>query len=351
MKMKLTKRIASLTLAAAMFLSVAGCSSAGNTASSTSSSSVASSAGSAQVSSAAAQTNIRIVGLKGPTGLSMVKLISDNDDKKTAENYTFALANSADEAVSKIVSGDTDAAAVPTNLAATLYNKTKGKIQLAAVTTLGVLSVVTNGENIKSIQDLKGKTIVTSGQGTVVEYALDYILKQNGLTAGKDVKIEYKAEHAEVATEVIAGKASIAVLPEPFVTQVIVKNKKAKVALNLTKEWDKASKGASFLTMGCLIVRKDFAEKNKDAFNTFLKEYKASAEYANSNVADTAKLSEKYGIMNAAVAQKAIPNCSIVYFDGDAMKTKAADFLKVLYQANPKSVGGKLPGDDLYYNK
>lgn len=349
--MKITKQIAALALAGALMLSAVGCSNGGNSTESVSSNAASSSASAAQASSAAAKTNIRIVGLKGPTGLSMVKLMSDSEAKKTAGNYTFTLVSSADEAVSKIVSGEADTAAVPTNLAAVLYNKTKGKVQLAAVTTLGVLSIVTNGENIKSIKDLKGKTVVSSGQGAIPEYAFNYILKQNGLEPGKDVKIEYKAQHAEVATAVIAGKVKIAVLPEPFVTQVTVKNKNIKVALNMTDEWKKATKDASILTMGALIVQKNFAEKNKGAFNTFLDEYKASAQYSNSNVADAAKLSEKYGIMASAVAKKAIPNCSIVYLDGDEMKTKVPDFLKILYQANPKSVGGTLPGDDLYYKK
>lgn len=353
MKFQVAKRIVSAALTAAVVLSAAGCSSAGGAApgGSSSASAVSSAVSSQAAPSAAAKTAIRIVALKGPTGLSMVRLMSDSEEKNTAGNDTFSLAASPDEAVSKIVSGDADVAAVPTNLAATLYNKTKGNVQLAALTTLGVLSVVTNGENVSAVGELKGKTVVLSGKGAVPEYALNYILKQNGLEAGKDVKVEYKAEHAEVASAVIAGKAKIAVLPEPYVTQVTVKNKKAKIALNLTDEWKKASKGASVLTMGCLIVRKDFAAKNRDAFNTFLKEYKASAEYANSDAASAAELSQKYGIMDAAVAKKAIPNCSIVYFDGDDMKAKVPDFLKILYQANPKSVGGKLPGDDFYYKK
>lgn len=305
------------------------------------------------LSSAAVQpkTTIRVIGLKGPTGISMVKLMSDSDAKQTAENYQFSLVSSPDEVTAKIVSGNADVAAAPTNLAAVLYNKTQGKVQLAAVTTLGVLSVLTNGEQISSIADLKGKTVYASGQGSTPEYALNYILKQNGLQVGRDVKVEYMAEHAELATSLIAGKVKIAVLPEPFVTQAAMKNKNVKIAFNLTEEWNKAVNGKSVLTMGCLIVRKDFAEKNPEAFHSFLKEYKASAEYATANVEDTAKLSQKYGIMDAAIAQKAIPNCSIVYLDGADMKAKVPDFLNVLYQANPKSVGGKLPGDDFYYSE
>lgn len=345
--MSIIKRVMSLVLSGVLTAGLlAGC------ASSQAASSAVSSAVPAAPASSEAQaqkTQMKIAALKGPTGLGMVKLMSDSEAKSTSNEYTFTLASAPDEVVAKLSSGEVDVAAVPTNLAATLYNKTSGKIQLAALNTLGVLSVVTNGETVSSLQDLKGKTVYSSGQGAMPEYVLNYILKQNGLEVGKDVTVEYAAEHAELAAKVISGEAKIAVLPEPFVTQVTTKNKDVKVALNLTQEWDKAVQNKSVLTMGSLVVRKEFAEKNKEAFDAFLKEYKASAEYANSNVKDTAALSEKYDIMPAAVAEKAIPNCNIVYVDGADLKTKTPDFLKVLFDANPKSIGGKLPGEDFYY--
>jgi NitT/TauT family transport system substrate-binding protein len=346
--MNLSKKITSLTLAALLFLSAAsGC----GTSKAESSSTPAASVPASSATSSAEKTTIRLATLKGPTGLGMLKLMSDNDAGSSANKYEFTLVSAPDEIVSKITTGEIDAAAVPTNLAATLYNKTNGKIQMAAVNTLGVLSVVTNGENITSIKDLKGKTVYSSGQGSTPEYALNYILSQNGLEVGKDVTVEYKAEHAELATLLISGKAKIAVLPEPFVTQVLTKNKDVKIALDVTEEWNKVAGDKSVLTMGCLIVRKDFAEKNKDAFNKFLDEYKASSEFTNTSVEQAADLSEKYDIMPAAVAKKAIPNCNIVYLDGSEMKTKIPDFINVLFKANPKSVGGKLPGDDFYYEK
>jgi NitT/TauT family transport system substrate-binding protein len=350
--MKFTKKITAITLAAVISLSVlSGCGStaaaSGAAASMPVSGTAASSA--APSSTAAEKTTIKLATLKGPTGLGMLKLMSDNEAKTSVNNYEFTLVGAPDEIVSKISSGEIDAAAVPTNLAATLYNKTNGKVQLAAINTLGVLSLLTNGENITSVKDLKGKTIYASGQGSTPEYAINYILKQNGLEVGKDVKVEYKTEHAELATQMISGKIKIAILPEPFVTQVMTKNKDVKIALDITKEWNKVAGDKSVLTMGCLIVRKEFAEKNKAAFDAFLDEYKASTAYTTSNVAAAAALSEKYDIMPAAVAKKAIPNCNIVYMDGSEMKAKIPDFLNVLFKANPKSVGGKLPGDDFYY--
>ena len=349
--MRLMKKIILLGLSACMALSVlAGC--AGPAVASSGEPASSEAVSSAQPSSAAAEkTTIKIAALKGPTGLGMLKLMSDNDAKTAAENYEFTIVGAPDEIVSKISKGEVDVAAVPTNLAATLYNKTEGKVQMAAVNTLGVLSILTKGEDISSIKDLKGKTIYSSGQGSTPEYALNYILNQNGLEVGKDVKVEYKAEHAELAALVVSGKAKIAVLPEPFVTQVTAKDKDVKIVLNITDEWNKVAGGKSVLTMGCLIVRKDFAEQHKEAFDAFLKEYKESTDYTNTKVEEAAALSEKYDIMPAAVAKKAIPNCNIVYMDGDEMKAKIPDFLNVLFTANQKSVGGKLPGDDFYYTK
>ena len=180
---------------------------------------------------------------------------------------------------------------------------------------------------------------------------MNYILSENGMEPGTDVTIEYKADHSELAASILSGDAKIAVLPEPFVTQVTTKDPNVKVALNLTDEWDKVAGDKSVLTMGCLAVRKDFVEQNKEAFDAFLEEYKASVDFTNSHVEEAAELSEKYDIMPAAVAAKAIPNCNIVYMDGDEMKQKMPDFLNILYTANPKSVGGELPGEDFYYTK
>ena len=294
---------------------------------------------------------IKIAAQKGPTGLGMVKLMRDSEEGNTANTYDVTIAASPDAAVSMISSGEADVAALPSNTASILYNKTSGNIQLAALNTLGVLYVVTNGEVVGSIADLKGKTVYSSGQGATPEYAMNYILTENGMTPGTDVDVEYKADHSELAASLLAGNAKVAVLPEPFVTQVTAKNPEIKVALNLTEEWDKVAGDKSVLTMGCLVVRKDFAEKNKEAFDAFLDEYRDSVDFTNSNVDEAAQLSEKYDIMPAAVAKKAIPNCNIVYIDGEEMKQKMPDFLDILYTANPKSVGGELPGDDFYYTK
>ncbi len=299
------------------------------------------------------KANLNVVALTGPTGMGMVKLMADNEAGETAVNYNVELVGAADEITGKIVNGDVDIAAVPCNLASVLYNKTKGGVKIAAVNTLGVLYMLeTNGgETVQSVADLAGKTIVTTGKGTTPEYILNYILQANGLNPETDVTIEYKAEAAEVAALVQQGQADVVMLPQPMVTTVMAKTEGVRVALDMTEEWAKAQgEDGKQLVTGTVIVRSDVLENNKEAVDTFLKEYEASINYLNENVTEGAELVAKYEIIpSAAIAEKAIPACNMVFMSGEAMQQSVAAYLSVLAEANPASVGGAVPDDAFYY--
>lgn len=292
------------------------------------------------------KTTINIGVIKGPTGIGAVKLMEEDENGTSENDYNFVIASSPDELNGKIINGEIDIAAVPTNAAAVLYNKTEGEIKLSALNTLGVLYILEKGNEIQSINDLSGKKIVASGKGAVPEYAINYILEKNGIT---DVEIEYKTEHAEDVTELVSGNAQIALVPEPNVTAVLSSDPEIRIALDITDEWNKVSDG-TVLSMGSIVARNDFIENNKEAFDEFLDEYEDSIEFVNSDMESASQLVEKYGIMpKAAVALKAIPNCNIVYIDGKEMKESIEGFYNILYGYEPKSIGGKLPDENFYY--
>ena len=336
------KRLIALAMSAVMMLSLTAC--AGG-------SEASSSAPEGSSAVAEERAAVRVGGLKGPTAMGMVKLMEEDAAGTTANDYEFTLAGSADEINPLLIKGELDIAAVPTNVASVLYNKTEGQVEILALNTLGVLYVVENGNTIQSVEDLRGKTIYSTGKGATPEYALNYILGENGLTAGTDVTVEYKSEHSELASLLAAGQADLAVLPQPFVTSVLAKNPDVRIALNLTEEWDKVTEDGSKLTMGALVVRKDFAESNPEAVRNFLKEYQASTQYVTdeANLDDAAALIEQYGIISAAVAKQALPYCNIVCITGEEMRTAAEGFLSILAKANPQSVGGTLPAENFYY--
>lgn len=295
---------------------------------------------------AVAEEAINVYALKGPTGIGLVKVMNDNDG-----TYNITLAGAPDEVTAAVINGDANIAAVPTNLAATLYNKTQGKVQLVALNTLGVLHIVTSDPAIQSLSDLEGKTLWATGQGSTPEYVLNYILEANGLA--DKVEVQYLAEHAELATQAASGMVDLALLPEPHVTSVLNQNKDFRIALDVTELFNQAAAGKgenAVLSMGCVIVNKEWAENNADKLAAFMDAYAASVEFVNTNVDEASQMVEAQGIIpKAAVAKKAIPNCHIVFVTGEEMKTQIAPFFQVLYNANPKSVGGALPVDDFYY--
>lgn len=303
---------------------------------------------------ALAETQVNVTALKGPTAMGMVKLMDEAESGAVDGNvYAFTVAAAIDEVTPKIVKGETDIAAVPANLASVLYQNTKGEVQVLAVNTLGVIYIVESGDSVKSVEDLRGKTIYASGKGATPEYALNYILSENGIDPAKDVTIEWKSEHAECLAALLAEKNAIAMLPQPFVTTAQMKNDQIQVRLDLTAEWDAIQQGAdapSQLITGVLVVRRQFAQENPEAVEAFLKSYAESVEYVNANVEEAAQLVGKYEIVPAAVAQKAIPACNIVCITGADMQQKLSGYLNVLFEQNPKAVGGALPADDFYYN-
>lgn len=298
----------------------------------------------------AEKTKVNVVGINGPTGVGLVNLWKAAEDGTAANEYAMQTVTNPNDIVGKISTGAADIAAVPTNMAALLYKKTNKQVSMLAVNTLGVLYMVEDGHTVQSVKDLKGKTIYSTGQGANPEYVLKYILEKNGLDPAKDVKIEFLQENEELATQIATGKAKVALVPEPVLTTVMAKKEGLRTALDMTAEWDKAAGGNSKLMMGCVIVRNAFLKEHPEAVKAFLTEYKASIEKTESDLAGTAALCARYGIIaNETVAKKAIPHCNITFVSGADMKAQIKGYFEVLLAANPQSVGGELPDDAFYY--
>lgn len=348
------KKFLALLLALVLVLSLAACGQAGSGSSVSESSSAAAEPTPAPESESEAEpvepASYSIAGLKGPTTMGMVKLMDDAEQGLYDNTYTVTMYGAADEIVPLLSKGELDMAAVPANLAATLYQKLEGKVQVAAVNTLGVLYVVTTGNaEVTSVADLAGKTVYSTGKGTTPEYALNYILTQNGLDPAKDLTIEYKSEATEVLSAMQTAGDAVAVLPQPYVTTAQMQVEGLKVALDLTEEWNKVSPDSALVT-GVLLARTDVIEANPAAFDQFLADYQASIEWVNANTADAAQLVAKYEIVpKAEVAEKALPACNITWLAGSEMKDKLSGYLQTLYDQDPASVGGAMPDDGFYY--
>lgn len=292
---------------------------------------------------------IKLGGLKGPTSIGIVKLLDDAKKGSLSYSVTFDMETAPDVMAPKLLNGEVDIATLPVNMGSVLFNKSDGKVVMLDASTLGVLYILEKGDmNIKSIDDLKGKTIVAHGQGATPEYSLGYILSAHGMDINKDVTMDWKSSADEVLATVENMDSAVVMLPQPFVTVAQTKMPDLQTVLDLTKEWDAIGTGGKLITAG-IFVRSDFLESNKQLVDEFLDDYTDSVKWINENVEEASKLVEENDIIKAPVAAKAIPYCNLVSITGDEMKKDAEDYLKTLFDADPKSVGGALPGEEFYY--
>ena len=286
------------------------------------------------------RTVINIGVMSGPTGMSMTKLMADNDEQNP--KYNFTVYSTPTTATADILSKELDMLCLPTNTAATLANKNPSTLTVLSINTLGSLYLVTDKDTkINSIKDLEGKTIYASVPNSTTGPIINYLLKKNDVNA----TVEFEPDHDALVARVIKNEVSIAVLPEPKVSVATFKNSDYSVDLNLSEEWDKVSDTP--LTMGCIVVRNEFLEQHKSLVKSFLKEYEASINY----IVDEKNTNAPQMIIDEGVIPAALPvvtsalnnlRDSIVYLDGRDMK----EALEKFYAA----IGVEAPQDEFYYD-
>lgn len=284
---------------------------------------------------------VRVGSLKGPTTIGIANMMSD-----AAEGYEFEMATAPDEIASKIGAGQLDIALVPANLAASLYNKTNGGVKVIDINTLGVLYCVTGNADITDIMDLQGQTVITTGQGATPEFAVNYLLEQYGVN---DVELDFRADGQEVIAALSQDPSQIAILPQPAATAACAQIEGVASAFSLNDSWESLNNGSMFIT-GVTIVRTEFLDEHKEAVTKFLVDHHNSVVMIDTDLATTADRVVELGIIaKAPLAQKAIPLCNIVSITGADIQPALSGYLQTLFDQNPKSIGGAMPGDDFYY--
>lgn len=287
---------------------------------------------------------IKIAALNGPTGVGLTPLMED-------ERFDITVYQSPDEITGKIITGDTDIAAIPSNLASVLYNKTEGEIVILSTITMGVLYLVENqaGEPaITDFADLDGKNVLASGKGGVPEYVMQKLIEENDI----EVNIEWLGNHTDVMQKVQSSpEGTIALLPEPMVTIMKSSNtEKEYTVLDVNAMWHDAT--GEELPMGVLVAQKSFVEERAADLDIFMQNAALSVEKVNAADEDTLNLLvEKNFFKSAEIAQNAIPNCNIVFYADDAYVPGLEILFGILFEMNPKALGGALPDKDIFYTE
>lgn len=294
-----------------------------------------------------AGVHVDIMALQGPTGLTLVKMIKDRPE--LGENVTtdYALIKSPDQIVAKLVTEEAEIAALPTNLAAVIYNKGIN-IRLLAITNWGVNYVVGRDDSIQSWADLKGKTVAIAPKGATPDLLFRFLTETNGLNAVQDLDLRYFPSPVELAHLVIAGQTDLAILPEPWATHVTMQDPSAKILLDFQLEWkDRQNRDRSY-PQSCLVVNGEFAGKHPEILAAFFKEAAASGAWVNQYPKFAALLGEEYLSIPAQAGELAIPRCNLNFIKATEVRKEIDYFFQVLYRFNPNSIGESIPDEKFY---
>ena len=338
------KRLTGLLLAMMMVLTACGGQGAASSSAAASSEAASAPAVSAPALSEPAEDTYvaNVASMKGPTSIGMVQLMTSG-----TEDFNFEMFTEGSEIVPLVVKGEIDIALVPANLAATLYQKTEGGIQVIGINTLGVLEVVAPAAvEIDSFDDLAGKTIYMTGKGTTPESAVRYLTDKYGMD---ELTIEFQSEATAVVSALKANPEAIAILPQPFATVAKVQNEGMELKLNLTDAWADISDDGSSMVTGVTIARKAFIEEHPARLAQFMEEAAASVEFINANAEEAAVMVESLDIVKAAIGKQAIPRCNTVSITGEEMQSQLSGYLNALFAFDPSMVGGQVPDAEFYY--
>ncbi len=286
---------------------------------------------------------LRIGSMKGPTSIGLASMMDQ-------EQGQFTVVGAADELTPLLLQDQIDIALVPANVAAVLYARTEGQIQVIDVNTLGVLYGISVDESINNVEDLRGRTVYMTGKGTVPEYTFMALLAAANISTD-EVTIQFCSEPTEVVAQISQHSDAVGILPQPYTTACTMKNDKLHTVLDLTEAWAQMTGGQKGdVVTGVTVAKTSTIEDHQGAIELFLQRHAASAEVAqNDPSAIVAKIVELGIIENETLAEQAIPNCNVVCYTGEEMRSALSGYLQALFDQNAEALGGALPGDDFYF--
>lgn len=293
---------------------------------------------------------LRVGVLSGPSCIPVAYMM-ENTKRLNSIVVNYENFSDPQALLPKMIKKEIDIGFLPVNVAAKVYNSSNKAIICCGVTGNGNISLITTDKNIKRFSDVKGHTVSVAGQGATPDYMFRYLLEQNSVDINQDgITLDYSTPNAQIAAQLISGKTRYAVVPEPFVTVAKSKSKNVTAPLNFQKEYEAVRGKDQTYPLTVMVVRKAFAEENKDVLNEFLKIYESSYKWTVKNPVNAGKLSEKYNLgLTAAVVTQAIPESNYTFVPAQMAKQQIETLLSIFNTYDPASYGGIIPGNDFYY--
>ena len=294
--------------------------------------------------------SINIGLLNGPSCIPCAQL-NENLHKIGETEVVYEMFATPQELLPKMIKKEIDIGFMPVNVAAKAYDSTNHKIISCGITGEGNLALITKNKNIKSLKDLKGKTVFVAGLGATPEYITKYILEKEEIVLNdeKGIFLDFSLPTNQIVPELLAGKIDYAIVPEPFITIASEKSKNKINIIDLQKEYFLKYFAKNY-PLTVMVVRSDFAEENPDLLKIFLEQYKSALSWTLDNPSDAGQLCEKYNFgLKKNVVEKSIPKSNYVFIPAVKGKLNIESLLQLFIEEDNSFLNGKLPEDDFYY--
>ncbi len=233
-------------------------------------------------------------------------------DRSYAYNIEIDGITSA-SAAEKLKNGEADVAVVSLEDAARLASE--GGVKILAVNSVAKISLVENGDTIKNINDLSGKTVYCGADDVATQAIVKAIFADNGVSANFVF-----SSVEEIEAKMKSGEASIGIFAEPDATRIAKENEGFAKKADLTAGWEKDYAPVK----SCIVADAAYAEANSDKIKEFLDHAEMGINYIAGEAgtgATALELANAGYITDAELARDMITACGFVYLDGEEMQT------------------------------
>lgn len=293
---------------------------------------------------------IKVVVPDGLPSMATAKMIKEKSEIMKEYNISYSIENTPENIVSEVLKGEIDIAVVPSNVAATQYNKNAG-YKIAGTIGWGSFYLI-SADGEKTLEDLKGKEVYNIGKGLTPDIVTRAVLKDKGYDVDNDFNFSYVNGITELAPTILAGKTKFAVVPEPALTQIISKKPDVKIIMDFNEEWKKLNESEYGFPQATIIVKNDLIENDKKFVEKFLSSVEESCKFALENKDELANYCEEIGVSaSKAIIPKAMEKANIKFVGiKDSYKEYEIYFNK-LNEFDAKAIGGKVPDEGVFMEK
>ena len=251
-----------------------------------------------------------------------------------------------------------DFTAMPSNLAATFYNRGH-QLSLVNISIWDIMSIVSQkGHRLVGIQDLIGQEIAVPFKNDMPSIVLKELLNANLAEKANQVTIRNSHNLADAAQLLLANKVKHALLIEPLSSVVLYQANKRPAqklgvnlvtSLNISQLWQRSFPNSPKLPQAG-IVANITVNHDRKLVKQVNQAYKTAASWCQYNVAQCVDIVRVY---LAKIPRKAlisaIEKTAITTVDAMSAKKDLESFYRLLAKSDAKRIGSKLPAEGFYF--